>query len=99
MSMQARKVVPIAVITVALAVGYFVGRGGDSRLGAQDLSPTRALPQQDVYYPGTEDLARDEMRVIAWTSSRTSTTASTSGSTPVSRCRVAERRNILRSDK
>ena len=65
MSMHARKVVPIAVITVALAVGYFVGRGGDSRLGAQDLSPTRALPQQDVYYPGTEDLARDEMRVIA----------------------------------
>lgn len=28
-------------------------------------SPTRALPERDVYYPGTEELAPDEMRVIA----------------------------------
>ncbi len=28
-------------------------------------SPTKALPELDVYYPGTEDLARDGMRVVA----------------------------------
>jgi ribonuclease Z len=29
------------------------------------LSPTQALTDRDVYYPGSEDLAADEMRVIA----------------------------------
>jgi len=28
-------------------------------------SPTRALPETDAYFPGTEELAPDEMRVIA----------------------------------
>ena len=28
-------------------------------------SPTQALPEQDVYYPGSEDLAPDEMRIVA----------------------------------
>ena len=28
-------------------------------------SPVNALAEQDVYYPGTEDLAPDEMRVVA----------------------------------
>ena len=28
-------------------------------------SPIKALGDRDVYYPGTEDLAPDEMRVIA----------------------------------
>ena len=28
-------------------------------------SPTRALPERDAYFPGTEELAPDEMRVIA----------------------------------
>ena len=65
MSMTARKIVPIAVITVALAAGYLMGRGGEGSAGAQSLSPTRALTEQEVYYPGTEDLAPDEMRVIA----------------------------------
>lgn len=30
-----------------------------------EWSPTKPYPQQDVYYPGTERLERDEMRVIA----------------------------------
>jgi len=63
MSMNAKKIVPVAVLAVSLAVGYLVGRGGDSRLDAQ--SPTARLSDLDVYYPGTEDLNADEMRVIA----------------------------------
>ncbi len=36
-------------------------------LSAATWSPTKGIPQsdQDVYYPGTEDLAPDEMRVVA----------------------------------
>ncbi len=35
-------------------------------LGAKHISsPVKALSEQDVYYPGTEDLAPDEMRIIA----------------------------------
>ncbi len=30
-----------------------------------DSSPTKAVSDRDVYYPGTEDLAPDEMRVVA----------------------------------
>jgi ribonuclease Z len=28
-------------------------------------SPTRALPERDAYFPGTEELSPDEMRVVA----------------------------------
>jgi ribonuclease Z len=64
MSTQARRVVPIAVVAVALTVGYLVGSTGDSSLGAQDVSPTQAR-DRDYYVPNSEDLAPDEMRVIA----------------------------------
>jgi ribonuclease Z len=36
----------------------------ESKAGSE-LSPTKATPSRDVYYPGTEDLLPDEMRVIA----------------------------------
>jgi len=37
-----------------------------SMLSNQDpASPTAAIPDRDAYYPGTETLAPDEMRVIA----------------------------------
>ncbi|MBW2286959.1 MAG: MBL fold metallo-hydrolase [Deltaproteobacteria bacterium] len=32
---------------------------------AATQSPTRAIPDRDVYYPGSEDLAPDEMRIVA----------------------------------
>ena len=32
---------------------------------ADESSPSGAQPLRDVYYPGTEELAADEMRVIA----------------------------------
>ncbi len=36
-------------------------------LTAATRSPTRGVPQseQDVYYPGSEDLEPDEMRIVA----------------------------------
>ena len=30
-----------------------------------DISPTKALTQRDTYFPGTEDLRPDEMRIVA----------------------------------
>lgn len=30
-----------------------------------EWSPTKPFPQHEVYYPGTEELASDEMRVVA----------------------------------
>jgi ribonuclease Z len=30
-----------------------------------ESSPVKALSEREVYYPGTEDLASDEMRVVA----------------------------------
>ena len=37
----------------------------EASLGAQaEFSPTQAQPDRGVYYPGTEDLAPDEMRIV-----------------------------------
>ena len=49
MSTQPAKVVIISVITVALAVGYLVGRSGDSGLDAQ--SPTARLTDAEDALP------------------------------------------------
>ena len=47
--------------------GHNDGRSGMELSGeAQaEASPVRALDERDVYYPGSEDLAPDEMRVVA----------------------------------
>ncbi|MDJ0776880.1 MAG: guanitoxin biosynthesis MBL fold metallo-hydrolase GntH [Gammaproteobacteria bacterium] len=39
--------------------------GGTAHAQGAPVSPVKALSERDVYYPGTEDLAPDEMRVIA----------------------------------
>jgi ribonuclease Z len=49
---------------VLITIGYLLGRTGDSAVVAQEVSPTGAR-ERDVYYPNTEDLRPDEMRVIA----------------------------------
>ncbi len=54
----------VLVVTVAMAIGYLVGRTGESAVSAQDVSPTTAM-DRDYYVPNSEDLAPDEMRVIA----------------------------------
>ncbi len=63
----------IAVVTVAVYVfGFHHGRTNEGLLIVKEAvaakssaSPVKALKEQDVYYPGSEDLARDEMRVVA----------------------------------
>ena len=68
-----------AVIAIFMAVGLFGAaamtldvdiRLKDARAAAAtpssgEWSPTKPYPVQEVYYPGTEELAPDEMRVIA----------------------------------
>jgi ribonuclease Z len=75
------KITSAALGMVLLAgLAYYQGRV-DQANGKQDMmvgtaqaaamdpiagnSPTRALPERDAYFPGTEELAPDEMRVIA----------------------------------
>lgn len=43
----------------------FVGVAAGTLLPQQVQSPTGPVPDRDVYYPGTESLGPDEMRVIA----------------------------------
>jgi len=59
----ARLVVGLLVVS-ALTAAYVVGRSTDSTAVAQ-TSPTGVVDDRDVYYPGTEELAPDEMRVVA----------------------------------
>ncbi|MBW2552884.1 MAG: MBL fold metallo-hydrolase [Deltaproteobacteria bacterium] len=69
-----------AVLAIALAgvytKGLLDGRSGKDLLlvataeakkasGLPNISPTKALPERDMYFPGTEDLAPDEMRITA----------------------------------
>ncbi len=58
--------VAIVAIVVVLSVGYLIGRSsaGDGLADAQEVSPTEAR-DRDFYVPNSEDLASDEMRVIA----------------------------------
>jgi len=48
-------------------VGGFLACAALLVLTAATRSPTKAIPasELDVYYPGTEDLKPDEMRVVA----------------------------------
>jgi len=65
----------LAVVAVVAAFGYLQGyadhaNGKEIRLASAALaqgsqSATGALADRDVYYPGSEDLASDEMRIIA----------------------------------
>lgn len=54
------KLFGVAALSVIMA-------GAPLQLAAQNqsISPTKARDYRDVYYPNTEDLAADEMRVIA----------------------------------
>ena len=65
-----KKKYSLAAVAVAAVIGCMVGQtakqdGESTTAAAQNEGPTRALDDQDVYYPGTENLAPDEMRVIA----------------------------------
>jgi ribonuclease Z len=61
-----QKVILICALGAALVLGMCLGKQGVKVVTpVEAASPTKALEEQDVYYPGTEDLAPDEMRVIA----------------------------------
>ncbi len=68
----------LSLLAVGFAVGYLVAsndnqpqavaesdKNGSSQSAAPEVSPVRARADRDTYYPNTEDLAADEMRVIA----------------------------------
>ena len=74
------KLYPIVGVPIAVAAIYFwghsdgvAGRSASVIEGAvaaeteveSEWSPTKRNPAFDVYYPGTEALAPDEMRVVA----------------------------------
>ena len=52
--------------TQANAAPQITQSGGVVMAGAMaQASPTRALTDRDVYFPGTENLGRNEMRIVA----------------------------------
>ena len=66
------SLVTLILVTLAFVLGWVANRAdliGSSEASAADAStkssPTKALTNRDVYYPGSEDLASDEMRIIA----------------------------------
>ena len=65
-------------VAFGLAIGFVAGRWIDDsgqqayaqtasalKVRPARISPTKALADRDMYFPGTEDLARDEMRITA----------------------------------
>jgi len=67
-----RQFVVAAVAVLAFVLGWAANRANlftPSEVLAEDaapkVSPTAALADRDVYYPGSESLAPDEMRIIA----------------------------------
>jgi ribonuclease Z len=64
---QRKTVISLLTVTaVAVAIGIVIGAGMSTETDAEaGASPVKALSEREVYYPGTEDLAPDEMRVVA----------------------------------
>ena len=73
------KKITVAILSIVLLVfvfqlGHHEGTTGQSSMSAKAAEsdsadtgqlPTKPYPKHNVYYPGTEDLKPDEMRVIA----------------------------------
>ncbi len=57
--------VAIGGVALGVAVGLYLATAELPTTHAQESSPVKALAARDVYYPGTEDLGPDEMRVTA----------------------------------
>jgi ribonuclease Z len=56
----------LALTAIAAVIGYVVGCAiSEESIAEAAASPVKALEERDVYFPGTEDLAPDEMRVTA----------------------------------
>ena len=67
--------VTVLLIVFVIAIGGYLIGYNDGTIGrdpaiadpaaAQATSPTGTVDDRDVYYPGTEALAPDEMRIVA----------------------------------
>ena len=69
---NAGKVMSVAgVLAVGIVIGAFLGSSETSVIpaakaaGGEVDSPRGVAPDRYVYYPGTEALAKDEIRLIA----------------------------------
>ena len=74
---RASVIAPLAVVAMAMAFGYIWGQAERPRGSAVEFvneaqaaggavtGPNTVAPERYVYYPGTETLAQDEVRVIA----------------------------------
>ena len=65
--MKSWKLGALVVFALGLATGLVLPQLG-SPAGAEEppkRSPVEPVPDRDVYYPGTESLAPDEMRIVA----------------------------------
>ena len=56
---------PVVAQAFAVAAMSVVALGHSSSASAQEISPTEPFAERDAYYPNTEKLEADEMRVIA----------------------------------
>ena len=56
---------PVCLRLVLFAFAAFIAFGIPMQVAAQNVSPTKPFAMRDTYYPNTEALAPDEMRVIA----------------------------------
>ena len=64
--MKKQTLTLLAVTAGAVALGFVIGTGvGTGAEAEAGASPVKALSEREVFYPGTEDLAPDEMRVVA----------------------------------
>jgi ribonuclease Z len=74
--MKRKYIIIIAVLFLAVGIGTEVYLSGKNTLdvslistaeaaGGKVVSPTGMAPDRYVYYPGTENLAKDEIRLIA----------------------------------
>jgi ribonuclease Z len=54
------------LVLLAALVGYVIGQSSPQNVLAQEtISPVEPRADRDVYYPGSEALAPDEMRIVA----------------------------------
>ena len=60
-----RRWTGVGLAGAGLLVGLMCGQGMREPAASAQSSPTRALADRDVFFPGTEDLAPDELRVTA----------------------------------
>jgi ribonuclease Z len=57
--------VTVSILTLDVDIRFREAKASGGSVASDDWSPTKPSPEHGVYYPGTEELAPDEMRVIA----------------------------------